>query len=263
MMTALGMCTGTLLPDPMGPTTDDQVRAAADAAVAAGFTTASVWAHQLELVKGSGLEVVAVEASMAWATGTAEEAAAEASYFAATAAAFGAPIIGAVCMEAAWPGIDPAREKLAGLVDRAAEVGAQVCVEFLPWSVIPDLATAWALVEPLGPTAGILLDTWHWQRQPGGPNLELLATIPGERIGYLQVCDAAATPVGDPLSEAMTNRLLPGEGVVDFAAVLAQLEAIGATPFVATEIFNPSMVTSLGPDATAKAMRAAGSSLFT
>jgi len=90
-----------------------------------------------------------------------------------------------------------------------------------------------------------------------------LATIPGERIGYLQVCDAAATPVGDPLSEAMTNRLLPGEGVVDFAAVLAQLEAIGATPFVATEIFNPSMVASLGPDATAKAMRAAGSSLFT
>jgi sugar phosphate isomerase/epimerase len=262
MDASLGICTATLLPDPMGATTDEQVRDAAGAAVDAGFTEASVWAHQLALVEGSGLRVAVVEASMAWATGTVEAAAAEAGYFAATAESVGASKIVAVCMDADWPGIDPAREKLALLVDAASSVGAQVCVEFLPWSPIPDLATAWALVEPLGPAAGILVDSWHWQRQPGGPCPELLATIPAERIGYLQLCDAAATPSGDPLTEAMTNRLLPGEGVVDFGALVAQLDGMGATPFVATEIFNPAMVTARGVLDTARAMRRSGLSVL-
>jgi sugar phosphate isomerase/epimerase len=263
MDTSLGMCTATLLPDPMGATSDDQVRAAAEAAATAGFTTASVWAHQLALVVDRGLEVAVVEASMAWATGPVEAAKAEAGYFAATAESVGATKIVAVCMDAVWPGIDPAREKLAILVEQAASVGAQVCVEFLPWSVIPDLATAWELVEPLGPNAGILIDSWHWQRQPGGPNPSLLATIPGERIGYLQLCDAAPEPVGDSLTEAMTNRLLPGDGVVDFAALVTQLDAIGAKPYVATEIFNPELVKRLGAVQTARAMREAGLSVLT
>jgi sugar phosphate isomerase/epimerase len=241
----------------MGVTTDDQVRAAAEATLAAGFTEASVWAHHIGVVQGSGLHIAVVEASTAWATGTPEAAVAEAEHFASTAARVGASKIVAVCMDATWPGIEPAREKLALLVEAAAAIGAQVCVEFLPWSAVPDLATAWALVEPLGPNAGILLDTWHWQRQPGGPNPDLLATIPGERIGYVQVCDAAATPVGDSLTEAMTNRLLPGDGVVDFAGLFQQLDAIGATPFVATEIFNPTLLRDLGSVNTARAMRQA------
>jgi sugar phosphate isomerase/epimerase len=263
MTTSLGMCTATLLPDPMGATTDDQVRDAAQAALAAGFTDASVWAHHIDAVQGSGLHIAVVEAAMAWATGTPDAAAAEAELFASTAVRVGASKIVAVCMDATWPGIDPARDKLALLVDAAGAIGAQVCVEFLPWSAIPDLATAWALVEPLGPNAGILVDTWHWQRQAGGPNPELLATIPGERIGYVQVCDAAAEPAGDLLTEAMTNRLLPGDGVVDFAALFHQLDAIGATPFVATEIFNPTLVRDLGSVNTARAMREAALPLLT
>lgn len=263
MTTTLGMCTATLLPDPMGATTDDEVRAAAEAARAAGFTEASVWAHHVDLVKGSGLQVTAVEASTAWASGTAEEAAAEAEFLVSLAASVGATKVLAVCMDATWAGIEPAREKLAGLVARAAEIGAQVCVEFLPWSAIPDLATAWALVEPLGPDAGILLDTWHWQRQPGGPDLGLLATIPGERVGYVQLCDAAPTRAGELLTEAMTNRLLPGDGVVDFAGVLGQLRAGGADPFVATEIFNPELVNRLGAVDTAHAMRSAALDVLT
>ncbi|HEX4244090.1 MAG TPA: sugar phosphate isomerase/epimerase, partial [Acidimicrobiales bacterium] len=133
----------------------------------------------------------------------------------------------------------------------------QVCVEYLPWCGISDLATAWELVEPLGPGAGILLDTWHWQRQPGGPNLELLAQIPGERIGFVQLCDAAAEPGDDAMSEAMADRLLPGDGVVDFTALLGQLDAIGARPFFATEVFNPELVRTHGPAEAARMMAAA------
>ena len=54
---------------------------------------------------------------------------------------------------------------------------------------------------------------------------------------------------------AMTARLLPGDGVVDFAQVFGVLDDIGATPFIATEIFNPGIVAELGADRAARAMR--------
>ena len=248
------MCTATLVADPLaaGP---EEVRAAGEGAVAAGFTEISVWAHHLPALDGLGLGVGVVEAAMAWPNSDRAAAAKEAQRLAELAAVHGARRIGAVCLDATIDDLDRARDNLACAVEAAAGVGAQVCLEFLPWSGVPDLATAWALVEPLGPSAGLLLDTWHWVRQPGGPVLDLLATIPGERIGYLQLCDAAAEPDDDVMTEAMTARLLPGEGVVDFASVLDVLDSIGATPYVATEVFNPGIVAARGAEGAAVAMR--------
>ena len=250
---ALGMCTATLLADPM-TAGDADVRKAGEACVAAGLTEVSVWAHQVHALEGLGLHVAALEAAMTWANADPSGAAAEADRLCGQAGSLGSRKLVAVCLEPELRDLDHARRNLATLVEAAERVGVQVCVEFLPWSGIPDLATAWALVEPLGPAAGILLDTWHWQRQPGGPCPDLLATIPPERIGYVQVCDAAADRQGDLMAEAMTNRLLPGDGVVDIAGVLAQLWAMGADPFVATEIFNPALVVELGPEGAARAM---------
>jgi sugar phosphate isomerase/epimerase len=252
----LGMCTATLLVDPFGAT-DADVYAAGEAALEAGFSEVSVWAHHVKALTGLGLHIEVVEAAMGWAGGTPADAAVEAEQFARLAQAVGASKIVAVTMEPAPPDLGLARENLAQVVDAASSVGAQVCVEFLPWSGIPDLATAWELVEPLGSGAGILLDTWHWVRQPGGPNPELLAHIPGERIGYVQLCDAAANGSDDLMAEAMNERLLPGEGVVDFKELLWQLEAIGAHPFFATEIFNPGLVRDRGSTEAARAMAAA------
>jgi sugar phosphate isomerase/epimerase len=263
-MTTIGMCTATLIADPMAAS-GAQVRAAAEAAVAAGAPDLSVWAFQiggLGDVAALGARIAVVEAAMAWAGGDAEATTAEARQLAGLAAEHGATKIVAVTMDPELADIDRARDNLAILVEAATDAGAQVVVEFLPWSGIPDLATAWRLVEPLGPGAGILLDTWHWQRQPGGPDRELLRRIPGERIGYVQLCDAAARPDGDPLTEAMSSRLLPGDGVVDFAEVAALLEEIGATPFVATEIFNPSIVIDRGTEGAAVAMLEAARAVF-
>jgi sugar phosphate isomerase/epimerase len=258
-MAELGMCTATLLVDPMGAA-DADIRGAVEAAAEAGFTELSVWAFQLPAMgdlAALGVHVTAVEAAMTWA---AADARAEADQLAGVAASLGATKIVAVTMEPTVPDLDVARENLAVVVEVATAVGAQVCVEFLPWSGIPDLATAWRLIEPLGAGAAILLDTWHWVRQPGGPDVELLRSIPGERIGYVQVCDVAPEPTGDSLTEAMANRLLPGEGVVDFAEVFGVLRDIGASPFVATEIFNPALVDEQGPIGAAMAMRDAARS---
>jgi sugar phosphate isomerase/epimerase len=258
------MCTATLLREPLGDASDDELRATVDAAVAAGCVEISMWAHHLERagdVRAAGARVAAVEAATTWAGPDPEASAAEARHLAALAAEHGATIIAAVTLEPAIDDLDRAREHLAAVVAAAEEVSAQVCVEFLPWSGLPTLAAAWDLVEPLGPRAGILLDTWHWQRQPGGPSPDVLATIPGERIGYVQLCDAAGAPTGDTFDEAMTARALPGEGVVDFAEVIVGLDRIGARPFVATEIFNTALVAARGSVGAAAAMATATRSL--
>jgi sugar phosphate isomerase/epimerase len=242
--------------DPLAATEAD-VRAAGEALVAAGVSEASVWTFHIPALAGLDLHVEVVEAASAWADTTAAEAGAEAEQIAQTAKEVGASKIAAITLEPTLPDLGHARDNLALLVAAATDVGAQVCVEFLPWSGIPDLATAWELVEPLGPGAGILLDAWHWVRQPGGPNSELLALIPGDRIGYVQLCDAAAEPGDDVMTEALQHRLLPGDGVVDFTSLVQQLDAIGARPFFATEIFNPGLVATHGPDEAARMMAAA------
>jgi sugar phosphate isomerase/epimerase len=253
----IGMCTATLLREPLGAPTEDELQATVDAAVAAGSPDLSVWAFQLAPmgdVRARGARVAAVEAATAWATGDPAATVEEAKHLVAIAAEHGSEVIAAVMLESEPIDFAHARDNLGLLVDEARGVGAQVCVEFLPWTGLPTLAAAWELVEPMGPGAGILLDTWHWQRQPGGPNPELLATIPGERIGYVQVCDAAPTLRGESFEEAMIGRLLPGEGVVDFASLWRVLDDIGAQPFVATEIFNTELVASRGSAGAATAM---------
>src|SRR2546422_560660 len=80
----------------------------------------------------------------------------------------------------------------------------------------PARAPAWRTGEGAGQAkGGILLDLWHWHRQPGGPAFELLSRIPGERIHYVQVCDATDSPQPDVFAGAMSARVLPGDGVVD------------------------------------------------
>lgn len=255
---SVGICTATLLADPMSAGPDD-IAAGVEAAVDAGFTTASVWAFQLDHVVGRGLDIVCVEAATAWGSGSPADTAAEASTLAETAQQVGADRILAVTMDATLPDMGAARDNLGVVVKAAEQVGAQVCLEFLPWSAVPDLATAWAFVEPLGPNACILLDTWHWVRQPGGPDFDLLHRIPGERISYVQLCDVAPGPPGaDLLAEAMSGRLLPGEGTVDFAALKQALTDIGASPYYATEIFNPSIVVERGAKGAAVAMKESG-----
>jgi len=256
---SVGMCTATLLPD-LAAASEADVRAAGAAAAAAGCRELSVWAHHIAMLDldALGARVAVVEAAATWATAEPDAAAAEADHLVAIAAEHGARVVMAITMEPVVPDLDAARRNLARLAGAAAEIGAQVCVEFLPWSGIANLKAAWELVEPVGPSAGIVLDTWHWQRQLGGPVLDLLSTIPGDRIGYVQLCDAGPEAGADVLTEAMSARRLPGEGVVDYAALVAVLDEIGAQPFIATEVFNPGLVAELGPDAAAKAMVSAG-----
>jgi sugar phosphate isomerase/epimerase len=260
MQTDVGICPATLLVNPMQANATE-VAAAGTAARAAGFTDASVWAFQLDALREVELHVHVLEAALAWAADDPAAAAAEAEQFAALVATHHSELVAAVTMSPTIADIDHARQQLGALAQRVGQEGARVCVEFLAWSAITDLRLAWELVEPL-PEVGLILDTFHWQRQRGGPNVPLLRSIPGDRIMYVQIADAAAEAGPDAETDAMTARLLPGDGVVDFAEVFAVLDDLGATPFVATEIFNPSLVAELGADRAADAMRDAARSVL-
>lgn len=254
------MCAGTLLADPMAATAADIV-AALEATAGSGCVGVSVWGFWNDVCAAAGvsladelarlgLGVAMVEAATAWVNGDTPEAREEAAALAEVCRTLGSTGLMAVTMEPELISVGRATEGLAALAEVVASQGVRVGVEFLPWTGIPDLATAWRVVEPV-PTAGIVLDPWHWQRQPGGPSFEVLASIPGDRVHVLQLDDAA--PPGDQplMAETMSARRLPGEGVVDLAALLKALDGIGARPVIAPEVFSAEVAAD-GPAEAAR-----------
>jgi len=135
-----------------------------------------------------------------------------------------------------WPP-EVLASSLAAVCERAQSSGLRVNVEFIPFLGIPDLATAWQAVRMSGaPNAGIVLDTWHFFR--GWPDHDLLASIPGQRIGAVQVSDAARIP-REPLEfECLHHRLPAMQGGFPLATVLAVLQQIGGLHDVGPEIFS-------------------------
>lgn len=262
----LTMCFAGFRVDPTTTSNRDDLLELVDAGVANGFRGASFWAFLADPLAKSGLppkemarvcgdhgmQIRMVEALTEWTSADRSAIDAAALPLFALARDLGAEEILTVTMDAAAIDVDRAAAGFAYACDLAARDGLRLSIEFLPWSAIPTLAVAWQIVERAGrPNGGLVLDTWHWQRQPGGPDHATLRTIPGERIRMLQVNDASAEPFDDLLAETMAHRLLPGDGVVDYRALCASLEAIGAEPNVAPEIFNPELA-AIGPAALAK-----------
>jgi sugar phosphate isomerase/epimerase len=256
----LTMCFAGYRVDPTICDRDDLVELV-EAGVANGFRGASMWALLVESLAAAGvtpketarvcgdhgMQIRMVEALTEWTSGDRAAIDQAAVPLFALARDLGAEEILTVTMEAGALDLDRAASGFAYACDLAARDGLRLAIEFLPWSAVPTLATAWAIVERAGRhNGGLVLDTWHWQRQPGGPDHETLRRIPGDRIHMLQCNDVEAVPRGDLLAETMAHRLLPGDGVVDYVALCASLDAIGAEPNVAPEVFNPQLA-ALGP----------------
>jgi sugar phosphate isomerase/epimerase len=126
----------------------------------------------------------------------------------------------------------------AAICDRAATHGLLVHLEFLSWGAIPDLATAWQIVAGAArDNGGLVIDSLHLMRSN---SLPALAKIPGEKIFTTQFSDAAATRSGDAFADA-ASRQLPGEGELNLAAIVRQLDAIGSRAPLGVEVFNAEL----------------------
>src|SRR5262249_49240866 len=144
-------------------------------------------------------------------------------------------------------GVDDAAEAFAGLCDRAAEHNLLVHLEFLPWSRVPDLTTAWEVVRRADrPNGGVAVDAWHWDRSATPSDLATLRAIPGAKVLGIQLDDAPAEAEANLMSATLHQRLLPGDGAIDLAALLAALRAIGAVAPIGVEVFSDELH-ALGP----------------
>ncbi|HXK21726.1 MAG TPA: sugar phosphate isomerase/epimerase [Myxococcota bacterium] len=127
--------------------------------------------------------------------------------------------------------------KFAALCDRAADLGARVHFEFMPLTVVRDVAAAWAIVEGADrANGGLVFDTWHFYR--GNPDFSALARVPGDRIFAVQVADAAAEVHGN-LAQDTFERRMPGDGAFDLVGAMRALDRIGALRVVGPEVISP------------------------
>jgi sugar phosphate isomerase/epimerase len=141
------------------------------------------------------------------------------------------------------------------LCDRAADVGVDIALEFLPYAQVSHLSFCRQVVEDADRVNGrILLDTWHYFRS--GSNLELLMDIDASMLSAVQLGDVLPVPLGDPKHEARHLRQLPGEGAGNLTELLRVIAAKGFTGPLAVEIFSDTL-DDAGPVAAAERMMGA------
>lgn len=162
-------------------------------------------------------------------------------------------------------GDDPERSRLvanfARLCEAAAPYGLHCDLEFMPWSAVKDLAAARHVVgQARCPNAGVLIDSLHFARSRS--RLEDLDGLPREWLHYAQLCDAPREiPADDAglIHTARCERLLPGEGGIDLAAIFSRLPA--DLP-ISIEIPNDRRAPIIGAEAWAREVMASARGFF-
>ena len=130
-----------------------------------------------------------------------------------------------------------AREVFPPLADYAADRGMRIAFEHLSpvlmnaYTFICTLSEAMKLIEDVGrPNFGIFIDVWHVWREP-----DAARRIAGlkDRIFGFHVND---WPPNEPRS--LTDRAIPGRGVIDLPALLAAAHCSGYTGAYCLELFS-------------------------
>jgi sugar phosphate isomerase/epimerase len=111
-----------------------------------------------------------------------------------------------------------------------------------------------------GPNVGVLLDSWHWHH--AGGTISDITSAGRDGIVHVQVADSQDLP---PEQIRDNERLMPGEGVIDFVAFLQALKKIGYADGLSPEVFGrglketpPEQGAKLGLETTQAVMRKAG-----
>ncbi|BCB82812.1 hypothetical protein Psuf_001250 [Phytohabitans suffuscus] len=123
---------------------------------------------------------------------------------------FGVPHAQAVGTFDTGPPGERAVEAFAALCDRAAPHGLSIALEFVPYTNIPDVATAAAIVTAADrANGGLCVDAWHFFR--GDPDWHELAKAGPGLFTMVQVNDGPmVTETGNIRMEAVSRRRCPG-----------------------------------------------------
>jgi sugar phosphate isomerase/epimerase len=111
-----------------------------------------------------------------------------------------------------------------------------------------------------GGNVGLLIDSWHWHH--ASSTVDDILRAGKDRIVHVQVADA---PKLAPEEIRDNERLMPGEGIIDFTAFFQALKKAGYNDGVSPEVFGrglkeiaPEEGAKLGLKTTQAVMREAG-----
>ncbi len=202
------------------------------AAARAGFRELAIWLMSLDQAReelGSlaavkqcldrhGVGVAVLELLHAWSSADAAACEEELAVMQAFIEVFDPEVVLAASLapEIAASGIDCLKQHCRALAPR------KVALEFLPLGAVGDLATALAILDEIAEdNLGLVFDSWHFARS--GMDYSLLEQVPGERIHFIQLNDAALNPWENLYDETLRGRLRPGEGVIDWPRLVEVL----------------------------------------
>jgi len=128
-----------------------------------------------------------------------------------------------ICSVSLDPDVERTRDQTAALAEMAAAAGVEVIVEFVPGLAVSSLADALALMRHVDrANMRLLIDTMHLVRSGG--SADDVAALDPRLIGYAQLCDAPLVPtIPDYLTEAVTERMVPGSGELPLADIVRAL----------------------------------------
>jgi sugar phosphate isomerase/epimerase len=136
--------------------------------------------------------------------------------------------------------LEQGAEGFAAMCDRAAQHGLLVHLEWLAWSKVPDVATAWQVVRLADrPNGGLNVDTWHCART--GTTPEDLRALPADVVLAIQLDDAPFEAEENLVEATLHDRLLPGEGALHLAGYVGALRDIGVDAPVGVEVFSDEL----------------------
>ncbi len=90
-----------------------------------------------------------------------------------------------------------------------------------------------AFAKECGPNVGLLLDSWHWHH--AGATARDIVDAGAERIVHVHVSDAPKVP---PEEIRDGQRLMPGEGIIDFTTFFQALKKAGYKGGVSPEVLG-------------------------
>jgi 4-hydroxyphenylpyruvate dioxygenase len=128
-------------------------------------------------------------------------------------------------------------DQLGQLAELARREGVSVGYEALAWGRhVNSYKHAWRLVKRVNHThLGVVLDSFHTLSI--GDTLDEIASIPGEKIAFVQIADAPKLSM-DVLEWSRHYRCFPGQGDLDVAGFTARVIQAGYTGPLSLEIFN-------------------------
>ncbi len=140
-------------------------------------------------------------------------------------------------------------DALAPFCESAAMLGADVALEFLPGTGIPDIERALRISEQVAArNIGITLDTWHWARCRA--TLDDVRALPPGSIKDFQLSDRAADEDSRPDS-MQWGRLVPGEGAAPLLELIRAVQANAPGLSINAEVFSQELQ-ALAPQVAAE-----------